>query len=211
MELLEQLTAALGDRYRVERELGHGGMAVVFLAEDLKHRRRVAHQGAQARAVGRPRQRAVPPRDRDRRRAPAPPHPPAVRLGTGRRPALLRDAVRRGRVAPAAARAGAAAPARRRAPDHPRGRQRPAVRPRARGGPSGHQAGEHHAVAAARPSSPTSASPAPFSAAGGTDQLTQTRDGGRHAAVHEPGAGRPVARWTVEATSTAWPAPCTRC
>ncbi len=42
MELLEQLTAALGDRYRVERELGHGGMAVVFLAEDLKHRRRVA-------------------------------------------------------------------------------------------------------------------------------------------------------------------------
>jgi len=42
MELLEQLAAALGDRYRVERELGHGGMAVVFLAEDLKHRRRVA-------------------------------------------------------------------------------------------------------------------------------------------------------------------------
>ena len=42
MELLEQLTAALGDRYRVEREVGHGGMAVVFLAEDLKHRRRVA-------------------------------------------------------------------------------------------------------------------------------------------------------------------------
>jgi TolB-like protein/tRNA A-37 threonylcarbamoyl transferase component Bud32/thioredoxin-like negative regulator of GroEL len=42
MDLLEQLTAALGDRYRVERELGHGGMAIVFLAEDLKHRRRVA-------------------------------------------------------------------------------------------------------------------------------------------------------------------------
>jgi eukaryotic-like serine/threonine-protein kinase len=42
MELRVQLAAALGDRYRVERELGHGGMAVVFLAEDLKHRRRVA-------------------------------------------------------------------------------------------------------------------------------------------------------------------------
>jgi serine/threonine-protein kinase len=42
MDLLEQLKAALGDRYRVERELGHGGMAVVFLAEDLKHHRRVA-------------------------------------------------------------------------------------------------------------------------------------------------------------------------
>ncbi|HEY7636976.1 MAG TPA: FlgO family outer membrane protein [Gemmatimonadales bacterium] len=42
MQLLEQLTEALGDRYRVERELGHGGMAIVFLAEDLKHHRRVA-------------------------------------------------------------------------------------------------------------------------------------------------------------------------
>lgn len=42
MELLDRLAQALGDRYRVERELGHGGMAVVFLAEDLKHRRRVA-------------------------------------------------------------------------------------------------------------------------------------------------------------------------
>ena len=42
MELLGQLAAALGDRYRVERELGRGGMAVVFLAEDLKHHRRVA-------------------------------------------------------------------------------------------------------------------------------------------------------------------------
>ncbi len=42
MNLLEQLAAALRDRYRVERELGQGGMAVVFLAEDLKHHRRVA-------------------------------------------------------------------------------------------------------------------------------------------------------------------------
>ncbi len=42
MELLEQLGTALGERYRVEREVGRGGMAVVFLAEDLKHHRRVA-------------------------------------------------------------------------------------------------------------------------------------------------------------------------
>src|SRR5437879_3984206 len=42
MELLGQLAAAPGDRYRLERELCRGGMAVVFLAEDLKHRRRVA-------------------------------------------------------------------------------------------------------------------------------------------------------------------------
>ena len=37
-----RLSTALADRYRVERELGAGGMATVYLAEDLKHRRRVA-------------------------------------------------------------------------------------------------------------------------------------------------------------------------
>jgi serine/threonine-protein kinase len=37
-----RLTAALSDRYRLERELGQGGMAVVYLAEDLRHGRRVA-------------------------------------------------------------------------------------------------------------------------------------------------------------------------
>ena len=42
MELIEKLAAALGDRYRIERELGRGGMAVVFLAHDQKHHRRVA-------------------------------------------------------------------------------------------------------------------------------------------------------------------------
>jgi eukaryotic-like serine/threonine-protein kinase len=36
------LTDALRDRYRLERELGHGGMATVYLARDLKHDREVA-------------------------------------------------------------------------------------------------------------------------------------------------------------------------
>jgi predicted ATPase/tRNA A-37 threonylcarbamoyl transferase component Bud32 len=36
------LAAALADRYRIERELGAGGMATVYLAQDLKHERRVA-------------------------------------------------------------------------------------------------------------------------------------------------------------------------
>jgi serine/threonine-protein kinase len=36
------LTTALADRYRIERELGAGGMATVYLAQDLKHDRKVA-------------------------------------------------------------------------------------------------------------------------------------------------------------------------
>ncbi len=39
---LDRLTAALADRYTIERELGAGGMATVYLAEDLKHHRKVA-------------------------------------------------------------------------------------------------------------------------------------------------------------------------
>jgi serine/threonine-protein kinase len=39
---IERLTAALSDRYRIERELGSGGMATVYLAEDTKHHRKVA-------------------------------------------------------------------------------------------------------------------------------------------------------------------------
>ncbi|HXI22131.1 MAG TPA: serine/threonine-protein kinase, partial [Gemmatimonadales bacterium] len=38
----ERLSQALADRYRIERQLGQGGMATVYLAEDLKHDRRVA-------------------------------------------------------------------------------------------------------------------------------------------------------------------------
>jgi len=41
-DALGRLTAALTDRYRIERELGQGGMATVYLAADLKHDRRVA-------------------------------------------------------------------------------------------------------------------------------------------------------------------------
>ena len=41
-DLFESLRDALADRYAVERELGRGGMATVFLAEDRKHHRSVA-------------------------------------------------------------------------------------------------------------------------------------------------------------------------
>ncbi|HEV8399662.1 MAG TPA: serine/threonine-protein kinase [Gemmatimonadales bacterium] len=41
-ELIDKLREAVAERYAVQRELGRGGMATVFLAEDLKHRRSVA-------------------------------------------------------------------------------------------------------------------------------------------------------------------------
>src|SRR5213082_3122626 len=41
-DLFERVRASLADRYRIERELGRGGMATVYLARDLKHERLVA-------------------------------------------------------------------------------------------------------------------------------------------------------------------------
>ena len=63
----ERLKAALADRYRIERELGAGGMATVYLAEDLKAARlsgglaaiRANLAGAYARTGQRDRARAI--------------------------------------------------------------------------------------------------------------------------------------------------------
>ena len=41
-EVLDRLKAALADRYTIDDEIGRGGMATVYLAEDLKHHRKVA-------------------------------------------------------------------------------------------------------------------------------------------------------------------------
>ncbi|HWG32524.1 MAG TPA: serine/threonine-protein kinase, partial [Gemmatimonadaceae bacterium] len=42
MTSAERLASALADRYTIERELGQGGMATVYLAHDVKHNRNVA-------------------------------------------------------------------------------------------------------------------------------------------------------------------------
>ena len=42
LDLVDQLQSALDSRYAIEREIGHGGMAVVYLARDLRHDRTVA-------------------------------------------------------------------------------------------------------------------------------------------------------------------------
>ena len=40
-DMVERLNAALEGRYAIERELGEGGMATVYLAKDLKHEPRL--------------------------------------------------------------------------------------------------------------------------------------------------------------------------
>ena len=41
-DVIDRLRAALADRYAITREIGAGGMATVYLAEDLRHHRKVA-------------------------------------------------------------------------------------------------------------------------------------------------------------------------
>ena len=42
MAVPERVREALADRYTIEREIGRGGMAVVYLAHDIRHNRPVA-------------------------------------------------------------------------------------------------------------------------------------------------------------------------
>jgi hypothetical protein len=46
--IADALLASLSDRYRIEREVGAGGTATVFLTDDLKHRRTSERHGVAA-------------------------------------------------------------------------------------------------------------------------------------------------------------------
>ena len=140
------LTAALGGRYRIERELGQGGMATVYLADDVRHDRKVAIK------VLKPELAAVLGAERFLRRSrptASLQHPhilPLFDSGDRRRLPLLRHALHRGRDA--ARQAGPGNPARRRrsGQDRARGRRRARLRAPARRDPPRHQAREHPAA-----------------------------------------------------------------
>ena len=103
-DALQRISAALAGRYLVERELGHGGMATVYLAQDVRHHRAVAIKVLSdeiSAAIGA--ERFL----REIEIAASLTHPnilPLLDSGDRRpgQPAVLRDAVHRGRDAPGA-------------------------------------------------------------------------------------------------------------
>ena len=107
---LAALAEALAGRYVIEREIGRGAAAVVYLAQDLRHGRRVAlkvlHSELGA-ALG------VERFLREIRTQARLQHPhilPLFDSGSAGGTALLHHALRRGRLAPRPAPAGATAP-----------------------------------------------------------------------------------------------------
>src|SRR5438445_206232 len=177
---------------RARSRRGRHGHRVCRARPEARPSRRA--QGAETRARGAARHRAVPERDPGHRTPAAPTHPAAVRLRPSRGPHLLRDAARGRRIAAPATGTREAAAAGDGDRDHSRGRERPRLRPPPRRDPPRHQAREH---------------PVPGRTGGRRrfrDRARPERGRGlapdgdgavpRHAAVYEPRAGdrRPHAR-----------------
>ena len=74
---ITRLNAALEGRYRIESELGEGGMATVYLADDIKHERKVALKVLKPETRGGRGSRAFPGRDQDDGQPPASSYPAA--------------------------------------------------------------------------------------------------------------------------------------
>ena len=149
--MLERLNATLAERYTVERELGRGGMATVWLARDLRHERRVAIKVLRAELAG---AIGVDRFLREIRLTATLQHPHIVPVldsglvedGGGTPLPWYVDAVCRGRVAPRAAQPGGPAAGRaRRSSIAERGGRRAGRGTRARRRAPRHQAGERAA------------------------------------------------------------------
>ena len=208
----DRLKAALADRYTLEREIGAGGMAKVYLAHDPRHNRKVAIKVMHPELAA-----SSAPSGSSRRSRP----PPTCSIPTSCRCSIpagsrarsstscptsqgesLRSRLKRETQLPVADAVRIA--------ERDRGRAR--LRPPPRRDPPRHQAGQR--AVPRRPGAwwPTSASRSPGATSDAGSRADQGRRQPRHAALHEPRAGRRASTISIRgptSTRSAWC--CTRC
>ena len=185
---LTRLTTALADRYRIEREIGSGGMATVYLAQDLKHDRKVAVK------VLKPELAAVLGAERflaEIKTTANLQHPHILPLyDSGEADGFLFYVMPyvEGESLQGQAGPGEAAPGGGSGADREVRRQRPGLRPPPGGHPPGHQTGQH--PASRRPAHGGRLRHRPGGEGGRRGPAHRDRALPGHAPLHEPGAGR---------------------